>query len=360
MLAELFPVGAVESMLAERVISLWWRLQRAERMQNQAIDEFIEDKITSPSARHNRECYYYNQGIRPGDPRFDLDHLPLGRIATSDWSNCRVLDLMMLYERRIENSMIKIMKELKRFQIMRRIEQQDIKKQYEPSPSLRDEDATRCAPAEKQVDLKKQSQYAPALMGVTPCMKRDYDNKPVQGIEENKAKQSQYISVPCSAFSGQRRKMLITRAQHAKDLTSVVLGRRIRSKFCFVRKLSMAAIKPSISVEYAGNATIMRFTDEKILEEQDIQALQESIMSVIEQAERINLILDFGNVRFLSSAVLGLLIRVSKRIYERDGQLGLCNINPKIYEIFKITRLTKTFDIYNDIESATEGLSGPN
>ena len=122
----------------------------------------------------------------------------------------------------------------------------------------------------------------------------------------------------------------------------------------------MAAIKPSISVEYTGNVTIMRFTDEKILEEQDIKALAESIMSVIEQAERINLILNFGNVRFLSSAVLGLLIRISKRIYESDGQLGLCNINPKIYEIFKITRLTKTFDIYNSVENATEGLSGPN
>ena len=122
----------------------------------------------------------------------------------------------------------------------------------------------------------------------------------------------------------------------------------------------MTGIKPGISVEYAGNATIMSFTDEKILEEKDIQALQESIMSVIGQAERINLILDFGNVRFLSSAVLGLLIRISKRIYERDGQLRLCNINPKIYEIFKITRLTKTFDIYNDIETAIEGLSEPN
>jgi len=122
----------------------------------------------------------------------------------------------------------------------------------------------------------------------------------------------------------------------------------------------MAAIKPSISVEYNKNATIMRFTDEKILEEKDIKAIQDSIMSVIEQAERINLILDFGNVRFLSSAVLGLLIRISKRIYEREGQLGLCNINLKIYEIFKITRLTKTFDIYDSVESAMDGLSESN
>jgi anti-sigma B factor antagonist len=120
----------------------------------------------------------------------------------------------------------------------------------------------------------------------------------------------------------------------------------------------MASIKPRISVEYAENATIVTFTDEKILEEKDVQALQESIMSVIESATGgINLILDFCSVRFLSSAVLGLLIRISKKVYERDGQLKLCSINPKIYKIFKITRLTKIFDMYQDIESAVESLS---
>ena len=119
----------------------------------------------------------------------------------------------------------------------------------------------------------------------------------------------------------------------------------------------MATIKPGISVEYAENATIITFVDERILEERDIQALQESIMSVIEQAERLNLVLDFCNVQFLSSAVLGLLIRVSKKVYERDGRLRLCSISPKIYEIFKITRLTKIFDIYQDVENATEDLS---
>jgi len=120
----------------------------------------------------------------------------------------------------------------------------------------------------------------------------------------------------------------------------------------------MAEIKPKISVDYAESATIVTFTDEKILEENDIKSLQESIMSVIESVpDGIKLILDFSNVRFLSSAVLGLLIRISKRIYENGGKLMLCNINPKIYEVFKITRLTKVFDIYKDIESATENLS---
>jgi anti-sigma B factor antagonist len=118
----------------------------------------------------------------------------------------------------------------------------------------------------------------------------------------------------------------------------------------------MAEIKPRIGVEYSEKATIVSFTDEKILEERDIKALQDSIMSVVEPVEQIKLILDFGHVRFLSSAVLGLLIRLSKRIYEKEGQLKLCNINPKIYEIFKITRLTTTFDIHKDVESAVEDL----
>jgi len=118
----------------------------------------------------------------------------------------------------------------------------------------------------------------------------------------------------------------------------------------------MAEIRPRISVDYHENATIVTFTDEKILEENDIVALQESVMSVLEQAERINLILDFCNVRFLSSAVLGLLIRVSKKTYEQDGQLKLCNISSNIYEVFKITRLTKIFDISEDVKSAIEDL----
>ena len=119
----------------------------------------------------------------------------------------------------------------------------------------------------------------------------------------------------------------------------------------------MTPIEPSISVEYSDNAAIVSFTKEKILEEKDIQQLQDSIMSVIDQGEKLNLILDFSNVRFLSSAVLGLLIRVSKKVYEQEGTLRLCNIEPKIYEVFKITRLTKIFDIYKDVQMAVENLS---
>ncbi|HCO92352.1 MAG TPA: hypothetical protein DIU00_00105 [Phycisphaerales bacterium] len=52
------------------------------------------------------------------------------------------------------------------------------------------------------VYLKKQSQFTPALMGVTLYMKGDYGVKPAAGAEENKAKQSRSDTEWIPAFAG--------------------------------------------------------------------------------------------------------------------------------------------------------------
>jgi len=195
----------VESMMAERIVSLAWRLRRAERMQNQAIEDMIESDVTNPKARKRRERHCYDEGIRPDDPRFDPDHLALGRIATGDWSYFRILDRMLLYERRIENSLNKTIYNLKKFQVIRRIEIQEVERQQsQTSPSLRDEAATR--QAGKKVNLKKQSQYESALMGVTSYMQGDYSDNPAGGAEENKANQSQLHASVLTKMMGKRDK----------------------------------------------------------------------------------------------------------------------------------------------------------
>ena len=119
----------------------------------------------------------------------------------------------------------------------------------------------------------------------------------------------------------------------------------------------MSNIVPKISVEYVEEIVIVALLEEKILDQIQIQALHDSIFPVIDQHERINLVLDFSNVKFLSSSVLGLLIRISKKVYETAGQLCLCCIDKKIDEIFKITRLDQVFTIMPDRESAIASFS---
>ena len=246
-LAELYPVGMVETLLAERVISLWWRLRRAERMQNEAIDEMIEDQIDNPMSKRFNMIKCHAKGIPLGDPRYVIDHLQLGKIASNDWSDSRVLDRMMLYERRIESSVTKMMNELKRQQIMRRIEHEDAgEQQYEPDQAIhfpikdnrdvaatrsikynRDVAATRSIKdnrdvaatrsAEKNGDLKKQTQLAPELMGTTTFVKGCYENISAQGDEENKAKQSQFPALEQTKGAGKREKSLAA----ANSLTGI-------------------------------------------------------------------------------------------------------------------------------------------
>ncbi len=204
--AELAPVGMVESMFAERVVSLSWRLQRAERMQNQCIEDFIERKITNPLPRRTRVLMCNAEGIPLGDHRCTSSHLPLGRIATIDWSNNRVLERLFMYERRIESSMYKTLNKLKTYQVMRVIQEADARKQ---------ETAQATQSVEKNGYLKKQTQFAPAQMDVTSYMKGGYGNMPAGGIEENKANsnpnktnQSQLSESVLTKVAGKRKQTL--------------------------------------------------------------------------------------------------------------------------------------------------------
>ncbi len=119
----------------------------------------------------------------------------------------------------------------------------------------------------------------------------------------------------------------------------------------------MDKISPKIVVEYKVFATVVTLTQEKILEDMEITAIEHSIMPLINDADTVKMIINFSNVKFLSSAVLGLLIRISKKIYEKQGQLRLCCIDPKILNVFKITRLDRVFEIYDTQDQAIASFS---
>ncbi len=103
--------------------------------------------------------------------------------------------------------------------------------------------------------------------------------------------------------------------------------------------------RESIFVERGPQETIVTFMEEKILSQEQVDELRGSLMGLIEQAWSEKLILDFCNVKGLSSSVLGLLLMMHKKISKEKGRLQLRNISPTIYEIFRITKMTEIFEI---------------
>ena len=103
-----------------------------------------------------------------------------------------------------------------------------------------------------------------------------------------------------------------------------------------------------LEVNEVGEVTVVHFLDQKIIEDLGIQELGQELFHLVEVEDRKKLVLNFSSVDFLSSAALGKLITLDKKVKGRGGVLKLCNIRPEIYEVFAITRLNRLFDIKDD------------
>jgi len=115
LLGELAPAGAVESVLAERVVNLSWRLRRAERAQNEVFDALLANDAAFSVPRQ--------KGSLPTEDGSDVvaEETPLGRAVVRDFTYARVLDRLSMYERRIEYSLYKTMSEFRRLRLVREV-----------------------------------------------------------------------------------------------------------------------------------------------------------------------------------------------------------------------------------------------
>jgi anti-sigma B factor antagonist len=109
-----------------------------------------------------------------------------------------------------------------------------------------------------------------------------------------------------------------------------------------------------LEVEQIGDVTVVNFVDRKILDEQNIQVIGDQLFGLVDQDGLRKLLLNFGNVEYLSSAALGKLITLNKKLQGVGGRLVLCNIDPQIYEVFEITRLDKFFNIQKEEQAALQ------
>jgi anti-sigma B factor antagonist len=100
-----------------------------------------------------------------------------------------------------------------------------------------------------------------------------------------------------------------------------------------------------IDVSKVGDVTVVKFVDKKILDETGIQELGAELFSLIEHDNRRSILLNFESVDFLSSAALGKLITLDRKMKTAQGRLKMCSIRPEILEVFQITKLNKVFDI---------------
>lgn len=88
----------------------------------------------------------------------------------------------------------------------------------------------------------------------------------------------------------------------------------------------------------------------------EVEKIAEALRGLIEERNVRNLIIDFSNVSFFSSQMLGLLVDVWRRTKDRDGALLISGINPQLTRVFRITHLDKLFNFHENINAALSAL----
>jgi anti-sigma B factor antagonist len=103
-----------------------------------------------------------------------------------------------------------------------------------------------------------------------------------------------------------------------------------------------------IDVAKVADVSIVRFQDKKILDEAGILELGLELFGLVEVENRKKILLNFTGVEFLSSAALGKLITLDRKVKSYKGKMKMSNIRPEILDVFRITKLDKVFDIRKD------------
>jgi len=105
-------------------------------------------------------------------------------------------------------------------------------------------------------------------------------------------------------------------------------------------------------VSEINGVCVVTFRSVSILDAVVVETIGRKLYDLVDREARRKLVLDFSEVRFLTSQMLGVLIALHKKSQAIDGKVVLCGIRPDLGKAFKVTRLDKMLSFADDKEAA--------
>jgi len=111
-----------------------------------------------------------------------------------------------------------------------------------------------------------------------------------------------------------------------------------------------------LDIKKDNDVLIVLFRQPSISGIGEMEKIAEILQDLIRNHLTRKMVIDFSNVSFFSSQMLGLLVNIWRRMKDIEGTLLISGINPQLTRVFRITHLDKLFDFYDDLEAAVSAL----
>lgn len=82
--------------------------------------------------------------------------------------------------------------------------------------------------------------------------------------------------------------------------------------------------------------------------------LRNELMQLMQNKSPAKLVINLAKVEYMDSSGVATLVEAMQMQSKRKGRLVLCQLQPKVESIFKISRLDMVFTIVNDEQQAVE------
>jgi len=112
--------------------------------------------------------------------------------------------------------------------------------------------------------------------------------------------------------------------------------------------------KPRFLLETVGGVTVASFTDTELREQYDIEEVSEQLDNLADGLGLNKVVLNFREVHFMSSSMLGVLWKFAQKVKAAQGRLKLCCIAPHLRVVFKITQFDRRLEIYDEEAAALD------
>ena len=81
------------------------------------------------------------------------------------------------------------------------------------------------------------------------------------------------------------------------------------------------------------------------------KTLKDKVQSLVEQ-QRVKMVLDMGEVDFIDSSGLGVLVATLRSTNKKGGDVKIASLQSSIRAIFELTRLHRVFEIFDTADAA--------
>ncbi|MHC4551724.1 MAG: STAS domain-containing protein [Planctomycetota bacterium] len=114
--------------------------------------------------------------------------------------------------------------------------------------------------------------------------------------------------------------------------------------------------EPIVDVSIREDVYVVSFNQPSICGVAQVDTIADTLRSLIRDRRPENLVIDFSDVVFFSSQMLGLLVDLWRRMKDANGKLLVSGINTQLTRVFRITHLDKIFDFYENSQAAVSAI----